>query len=427
MQRLLSFASRQGLSSSARTVVIGDRIKLSNYFLRDNCPCVNCLHQTGQRLKTPNETYKLISNSVDVRNVEILQTTATAQAMSSPSCHLQGRPFKEPHARITWNDGHVSEFSLSWLEDHQPQQDHRDHVRYRQRQLSQHFWNNSPTVDKMPQMEYAHVVGSEAGIHQWLRNLSIYGICKLNNAPREAGLLQRFAGRIGLGGGIYRSIYGDVWELLAKGEQADNVAYSNVFLELHMDLCYYESPPFVQLLHCLQFDEGVAGGLSHFADGFGMAETFRRMHPRHFHTLATVPATFHKADEKHAIAFERCHFDVSDGGGGGGGGGGDKELTAMYWSPPFEGPLSAAYADRIEDYYLAYSLFSDLVRDSKSYLSFRAAPGDILTFCNRRILHGRTAFAFTSKADNRHFQGMYISREDFLSRFTVLERKYGAA
>jgi len=31
-----------------------------------------------------------------------------------------------------------------------------------------------------------------------------------------------------------------------------NIAYSNVALGLHMDLMYYESPPGLQLLHCVR-------------------------------------------------------------------------------------------------------------------------------------------------------------------------------
>jgi hypothetical protein len=51
-----------------------------------------------------------------------------------------------------------------------------------------------------------------------------------------------------------------------------NIAYSNAGLDLHMDLAYLESPPGLQLLHCLQFDEDIQGGLSQLLDGFRVAE-----------------------------------------------------------------------------------------------------------------------------------------------------------
>lgn len=34
-----------------------------------------------------------------------------------------------------------------------------------------------------------------------------------------------------------------------------NIAHSEVGLELHMDLPYYQSPPGLQLLHCLKYRE----------------------------------------------------------------------------------------------------------------------------------------------------------------------------
>ena len=41
-------------------------------------------------------------------------------------------------------------------------------------------------------------------------------------------------------------------------------------------------------------------------------------------------------------------------------------------------------------------------------------------FDNRRVLHGRAAFAQGS--GRRHFQGCYIEREEVESRIRVLER-----
>ena len=38
-----------------------------------------------------------------------------------------------------------------------------------------------------------------------------------------------------------------------------NVAYSTVGLDFHMDLIYYESPPGLQFLHCLRYDERMHG------------------------------------------------------------------------------------------------------------------------------------------------------------------------
>lgn len=61
-----------------------------------------------------------------------------------------------------------------------------------------------------------------------------------------------------------------------------------------MDLMYYESPPGLQFLHCLQFDSIIEGGESIFLDSFEVAEDFRKQYPVLFQHLTRIPATFQK-------------------------------------------------------------------------------------------------------------------------------------
>jgi hypothetical protein len=71
--------------------------------------------------------------------------------------------------------------------------------------------------------------------------------------------------------------------------------YTTEALDLHMDLSYYESPPGIQMLHCLQNDTTtLVGGESTFIDVHHCAELFREEEPEHFRTLCEVPATFIK-------------------------------------------------------------------------------------------------------------------------------------
>ena len=57
---------------------------------------------------------------------------------------------------------------------------------------------------------------------------------------------------------------------------------------------YYESPPGLQLLHALRFDESVVGGESTFMDSHAIANELRHRDPEAFHVLTRVPATFQK-------------------------------------------------------------------------------------------------------------------------------------
>ena len=46
--------------------------------------------------------------------------------------------------------------------------------------------------------------------------------------------------------------------------------------------------------------------------------------------------------------------------------------------------------------------------------------GDIFTFNNRRLLHGRTAF--DPNSGHRHLQGYYIDRDEIIGRLNYLKK-----
>ena len=58
--------------------------------------------------------------------------------------------------------------------------------------------------------------------------------------------------------------------------------------------------------------------------------------------------------------------------------------------------LSFAYSDSDEEtgkeLFRAYRLLAAFINDRNNRLAFKAEPGDILFFNNRRVLHGREAF-----------------------------------
>lgn len=52
---------------------------------------------------------------------------------------------------------------------------------------------------------------------------------------------------------------------------------------------------------------------------------------------------------------------------------------------------------------------------------FLLRPGELLTFNQRRMLHGRRAFqAYRTGLPQRHLKGCYLNVDDFLSKYRVL-------
>ena len=221
---------------------------------------------------------------------------------------------------------------------------------------------------------------------------------------------------------------------------AENIAYTNLGLCLHQDLVYYESPPGLQLLHCLQFGKDIQGGEHILLDSFRVAELLRQQDPEAFDALVQIPATFQKIHADRAdparMVYCRPHISVNA----------DDEIIQVTWAPPFEGPLAIAHGTEAEQYYRGYAAFAALIESEAATAAQAVIPlsaGDVVTFNNRRMLHGRNAFhgrlpaadsnsaAGGSNASSigsasgglsRHLRGVYVNIDEFKNKHEVLSR-----
>ena len=220
---------------------------------------------------------------------------------------------------------------------------------------------------------------------------------------------------------VMHTIYGESFEVSVQA-QPINVAYTSGALALHQDLAYYESPPGLQLLLCREFSGGVQGGESTFACGLAAAEALRREDPQAFATLCRVPTTFQKVHYARAqpVHMVTARPIVALGRQWGGEG----PVTAVFWAPPFEGPLRVPLAD-VAPYYAAYRAFAALLAQIEAgerpgLLQFRLAPGEAVVFNQRRVLHGRRAFAGQGVL-RRVLQGCYVQADEWMSALRCAE------
>jgi alpha-ketoglutarate-dependent taurine dioxygenase len=321
---------------------------------------------------------------------------------------------------VTWcPDGHVSDFSADWL-----------------RQLGAAGQEAGPAASPppattpnsaatpaaaaaaapvLPRVAYDELVrGGEPAVWRWLSALHETGATLLTGVPCAPEKVTEVARLVGP---VQPQIYGEAWDVVAQ-EGAINIAYTGEPLAAHMDLCYYESPPGLQLLHCLAFDDGIVGGESTLVDAFAVAEALRRDAPDAFATLARIPATFVKdhANRDHPVlmSYRRPHLALSA----------SAELVGVFWSPPFEGPLLAPPAD-VPRYYAAYRRLHESIEAAPA-VEHRLRPGEMLVFNNRRMLHGRRGFSQRGAA-RRHLRGCYVNIDEFANRFNLLRRRHAAA
>lgn len=197
------------------------------------------------------------------------------------------------------------------------------------------------------------------------------------------------------------ALYDNIFHVRVGEANAKNVAYTSVSLCPHQDLVYYESPPGIQLLHCVANGKDVLGGESTLIDGMAAAYRLREIRPESFECLVKCPATFVKQRDGACMTYRRPHIALAEEGytrqksenlfG--------EEIVAVHWSPPFEGPVVLP-PDDVDRYYEAYSDFEQLIdnslrSDSDSSEDLRhyaneytwekkLLPGEMLVFNNRR-------------------------------------------
>jgi alpha-ketoglutarate-dependent taurine dioxygenase len=242
------------------------------------------------------------------------------------------------------------------------------------------------------------------------------------------------------------TIYGTTWVVEAQGAAATNIAYTTVGLELHQDLPYYESVPGLQLLLCASNPSTVKGGESTFMDAFAAAELLRWRDPGAFVALTRLPGTFQKIHYARArpvhLVYSRPHLSVA---GKHSRAPTDAEvlhapLTAVHWSPPFEGTPAIPDLAEEEVYWRARAAFAGVLesmqaggittaearklgQDSSSasfsgLVELRLGEGECVVFNNRRMLHGRRPYEQGEQGVRRLYGG-YVSVEDWTSALTV--------
>ncbi|XP_074659589.1 2-(trimethylamino)ethylphosphonate dioxygenase-like isoform X2 [Tubulanus polymorphus] len=273
--------------------IISDRkhliVKFSNeksasfnsLWLRHHCQCTECVQpHSGQKLVNP-LTFPI-------------------------NLTLKDSAVKDGLVTLKWNeDDHVAQIPLEYLLENQ----YSPEARKTQDDIRDVSYLMGPDV---PTVECDEVMNSQEGLLSWLVALNEFGAAVVKKCPKKKGFLDKIVPRIT---NIMPTIYGHNF-VVEDTDRPVNVAYSNIRLDLHMDLIYYESAPGLQFLHCIKFNEDVQGGESELLDSFLVADEMRKNFPQHFRALCEIPATFQKIhyerDNPVSMRYRKPHFEANE-------------------------------------------------------------------------------------------------------------------
>ena len=370
--------SKVSKNGSALNIVWSDGEK-SNFnfmWLRDNCPTA---HDKDSRHRMFNILE--VSTNIEPKEYKI---------------NDKGK------LEIVWSEGsHTSLYDQDWLRKNcYTINNNKKYVSPYQ------LWDHSLQKNlKSIEIEHDEIINSEEGLVKWLELLHYKGIAIVKNTPTKEQSAFPVLNRISH---TRETFFKTPFEVI-NIPKPNNSAYTAHALRNHMDLPWFENPPGYQFLHCLT--NSAKGGDSSAVDAFAVADYLRKNEKDVFETLVNIPLKFRDKDytqDAHRSFYASAISLTKDG-----------DYNDIRFSVATMDALDC-HPDVMDKVYKAHHRFGNLLHDDKYQINFRLEPGDIFSFNNRRVLHGRTAF--DPNSGHRHLQGYYMDRDEIIGRLNYLKK-----
>ncbi|XP_056134384.1 gamma-butyrobetaine dioxygenase [Lampris incognitus] len=349
-------------------------------WLRDNCQCPLCTLQSAQ-------ARSLLLSQLDIHTgVDHIQVT------DNKVC-------------IVWPDQHTSEFDPEWLKKRCFSTAARQAMQEELFINERLYWDSSLHI---PTASFQDILHDDKAALAWLLALRRVGIVYLKGAPLEQGQVARLSERIGY---LRLTFYGHTWQVQDK-PMANNVAYTSGMLSLHTDYPALHFPPGVQFLHCLS--PAVKGGESQVVDGFHMAEKLQIEDPEAFQILTSCRADFTDTGTDYCdflVQSKNRIIDVDYEG----------RVSRINYNNATRDSVLDLPLHQVQPFYRALKAFVDIMNRPENVATYRMESGDLITFDNWRLLHGRRHY--TSSPDKlRHLEGAYLDWDEVMSRLRLLRK-----
>jgi gamma-butyrobetaine dioxygenase len=354
----------------------GEESKFNYLWLRDNCPTA---HDKDSRHRMFNILN--VSTNINPKNYSVGENGSL---------------------EIEWSEGdHKSSYDPLWLRENCYT------LKNKAKYVSPYkLWDNSLQNNlKSIEIDHDEIINSEDGLVKWLELLHYTGIALVKNAPVEKNSAFKVLNRISH---TRETFFKTPFEVI-NIPKPNNSAYTAHALRNHMDLPWFENPPGYQFLHCLV--NSAKGGDSSAVDAFAVAEYLKKNEKETFDILVNTPLKFRDKDYTQEAVRSVYGTAVSltkDG-----------DYNDIRYSIATLDALDC-HPDIMDSVYKAHHRFGNLLHDAKFQINFRLEPGDIFSFNNRRLLHGRTEF--DPNSGHRHLQGYYMDRDEIIGRLNYLKK-----
>ncbi|KAJ8280995.1 hypothetical protein GJAV_G00061990 [Gymnothorax javanicus] len=77
--------------------------------------------------------------------------------------------------------------------------------------------------------------------------------------------------------------------------------------------------------------------------------------------------------------------------------------------------------EQVKPFYSSLKAFVDVMYRPENIFTCKMEPGDVLTFDNWRLLHGRRSY-ISHQENMRHLEGAYLDWDEVMSRLRILKK-----
>merc|ERR1712013_699237 len=353
-------------------------------WLRDNCQCLQCFEPISHCRVVNLTEWNLNIKPVNVKSID-------------------------DGVEITWEDGHVSVFSLEWLAKRSFRLENRMQVR-KNLGMPHHLWGKE-LLDDVPTANFVDIMNNDEALLNWLENLEKYGFVLVRNVPIEEGPVPALQKRVAF---EKMTHYGPGYTVVVRADPA-NISHTHHRIFFHTDLTYYDYMAGAIFPHCIEQHQG-DGGETMLTDGFHAAALLKAEHPEMYKLLSETVTHFRDVGTDYTQFDKISHqsFLIHNTSG---------ELQRINWSHFARDTHLDVDLDKVDDLYLAMRTFDDLMNNEENHIRLKMAPGDMVTVKNQRILNGRSELQ--GGVSGRHLQCGYMDWDEIRSAIRVTRTKLG--
>ncbi|XP_056141063.1 trimethyllysine dioxygenase, mitochondrial [Lampris incognitus] len=332
------------------------------------------------------------------RSASCYNSKTNQRSLDTASVDLNIRPAKsrvdDGHLFLTWPDGHVTKYSLSWLAENSYEGRRQSAIQPRI------LWDSdSYTNSNVPSANWDKFMSCDDELKKFLQSFLLYGIAFVEGVPATVDATETVTQRVSL---IRETLYGRMWSFTSDFSRGDT-AYTKLALDRHTDTSYFQEPCGIQVFHCLKH-EGT-GGRTLLVDGFFSAEKVLQQSPENFELLTRVPIRHEYVEttgnhRNHMVGIGPV-LNVYPW---------NNEIYMIRYNNYDRSVINTVPHDVVQRWYAAHRELTTELRRPENELWVKLTPGKVLFIDNWRVMHGRESFTGL-----RQLCGCYLTRDDVLN------------